>query len=116
MIRKICLLTALGLLFMLSGCEDPAPGEISVIAMKNGKQQSCAVILMNDKGVQLNLVPTDMKGLVYIKKLQPGTYTLKFQDHDKNLYPAVKTVLVRSGDTNVCRVNLNEAPPVEGTE
>ncbi len=117
MIRMIYLFAVLGILLGLTGCSDPAPGEISVISKKNGQQRSCAVLLYNEKGIQLNLVPTDMNGLVYIKKLAPGTYTLKFQDvASKTMYPAVKTATVTSGDTFVCRVELNEAPATEGEE
>ena len=117
MIRMIYLFVVLGILLGLTGCSDPAPGEISVIARKNGQTQSCAILLYNESGIQLNLVPTDINGLVYIKKLAPGTYTLKFQDvSSKTMYPAVKTVTVTSNDTNVCRVELNEAPPIEGEE
>lgn len=110
MIRKITIAAVLGLLVGMIGCTDPEPGEISIIAKKNGRQQSCTILVYNSKNVQINMVAADMKGLVYIKKLVPGIYHLKFQDNKNQMYPAEKTVSVGARDTIVVRVELTEGP------
>ena len=111
------LLALIGMLILavtLSGCFDPEPGEISVIAKKNGKTQSCSVFVYNSKDVQINQVPTDLKGLVYIKDVVPGRYKLKFYDGvNDSMYPAVVEVDVDAGESEIVRVELTEGPAEE---
>jgi len=111
--RKVAICAAMVWLVVLaSGCFDPEPGEISVRAVKNGRQQVCAVQVFNAKGNQIQERHTDFNGLVYVKQLTPGEYTLKFVDNRGNYYPAVKTVNVREGDSVILDVELTEAPAV----
>jgi hypothetical protein len=109
--RMIALMTLLALSMALCGCIDPTPGEISVRAMLNGRQQGCVVQLFNSKGKQIQEVFTDQKGLVYIKDLPPGNYSLKFLDNEGNPYPAMKDIAVSEGDSVIVDVELSETPP-----
>ena len=110
MIRMITIAAVFGLLVGLNSCMDPEPGEISIIATKNGRPQTCTILVYNSNGVQINLLAANMKGLVYIKKLVPGIYSLKFRDNKNKMYPAEHTVSVVAGQTFVLRVKLNEGP------
>ena len=82
----------------------------------NGQRRVCGVQVFNSKGIQIQEKHTDFQGLVFVKQLAPGTYTLKFIDNEGNYYPAEKTVNVREGDSVIVDVELTEAPPVEEGE
>ncbi len=98
---------------VLSGCFDQPTGEISIIATRNGERTGCGVMMFNSKGVQVDQVTTDMQGLVYIKNVKAGSYTLKFVDHQGNLYPAVINVSVDPGEQETVRVDLNKSYDAE---
>ncbi|MCH7471966.1 hypothetical protein IIA79_03335 [bacterium] len=98
----------------LAGCFDPEPGEISVRAKKNGKEQGCVILVFNSKGVQVKEEYTDMMGIAFVKDLPPGTYTLKFTDNQRRPYPAERTVKVRQNSTEVLDIELTEAPETAG--
>lgn len=104
----LAIVLALGLMAGLSSCFDPEPGEISVIATKSGQRQGCGVQLFNSKGVQIDQAPTDMNGLVYLKGIVPGKYTLKFIGNDGHQYPAVINVTVDAGEQETVRVDLDQ--------
>lgn len=113
MIRMITLAAVLGLMVSLTGCMDPEPGEISIIATKNGSPQGCSVLLFNSKGIQINHVAANNRGLVKITLLPPGTYSLKFQDNNDKKYPAERTVVVGGGESVIVRVELTEGPATD---
>lgn len=94
----------------LTGCFDPEPCEISVIATKNGEPQGVTVQVFNSKGKQIQEVSTDWNGVGYIKQLQPGTYTLKFLDKQGGYHPAEKIVTVDPGESLPVPIELTEAP------
>jgi hypothetical protein len=110
MISIAALFCAIALL--ASSCIDPEPGEISIRATKEGRQQGCVVQLYNSKGKQIREEFTDQKGLLYLKDLPPSNYTVKFLDNEGNPYPAEKQVNVTAGDSQIIDVELTEAPPV----
>ena len=107
---RIFLVIALAV--MLSGalvsCFDPQPGEISVIATKSGQRASCGIKVFNAKGAQIDQVFTDMQGLVYIKGVKPGKYTLEFVDKDGNKYPPVLELTIDPGEQETVRVDLDK--------
>lgn len=104
----VVLALAIGIAAMLSSCFDPPMGEISIIATKSGQRTGCGVMLFNAKGVQIDQVSTDMQGLVYIKNVKPGKYSLKFVNYDGSLYPALINVTVGPGEEKTVRVDLNK--------
>jgi hypothetical protein len=108
--RAFTLCVVLWAVMMFVSCADPTPAEIGVNCKLDGRGKGCAMVLLNDKGVQLQVVPTDFAGIGYFKQVKPGSYTIKFQSADKQFYPAVKTVTVAGGDSAVVNVELNEAP------
>ena len=113
MIVMVAVLVTLG----MTGCFDPQPGEISLISVKSGKPVVCGVQVFNAAGKQIQQESSDFNGVVYITKLKPGTYTLKFVDSKKNMYPAVKTCKVRAGDSVVLgEVDVTEAPAEDGVQ
>jgi hypothetical protein len=95
----------------LTGCFDPEPSEISIIATMNGERQGVTVQVFNSKGLQIQEVSTDWGGIGYISQLAPGTYTLKFVDKQGGYYPAERTVHLSPGESVPCEVELSEAPP-----
>jgi hypothetical protein len=99
----------------LTGCFDPEPSEISIIAKLNGERQGCNVQVFNASGKQIQQVSTDWGGIGYIKQLAPGTYTLKFVDNKGNPYPAEKEINLRPGESMPVEVELSEKP-VGGAE
>jgi hypothetical protein len=100
----------LGLLAMTS-CIEGEPGEVSVNCTRDGRSQSCVVMVFNESGKQIDEKATDEFGIQYIKNLKPGTYTFKFKDGSGTMYPAEKVVTVGAGDSTPIKVELNEAPP-----
>lgn len=100
----------LPLLALLSGCLDDPYGEISVRTTRRGKRQGCTVQVFNEAGKQVQEVPTDNVGLLFLKNMKPGTYTLKFISNKDKMYPAEKTVTVRSDGNEVVDVDLDEKP------
>ena len=110
-LRMIPLAAMLAALLMIAtSCIDPEPGEISIRATKAGKPFGCAVQLFNAKGNQVQEQFTDTKGLLYIKELAPGDYTVKFIDNNLQPYPAVKQVTVDPGGSVILDVELTEEP------
>ena len=101
-----------GVLIALASCMDAEPGEISVRALLNGEKQGCTVLVFNSGGKQTMELPTDNQGLVYIKQLPPGTYTLKFKSNSNEMFPAEKAVRLTAGSSEIVDVELSEAPPV----
>jgi hypothetical protein len=112
--RTIFVTLLLCAMLALASCIDPEPGEISIKATKDGRSQSCSIMILNDKGVQIDEANTDEFGVGYLKDLKPGTYTLKFKDGSGNMYPAEKTVELHAGDSTPVQVELNEAPAAGG--
>lgn len=100
---------ALGLL--ISGCLDDPYGEISVRAVERGRRRGCTVQVFNEEGRQIAEVPTDKVGLLFLKNMKPGTYTLKFKSNRGSMYPAVKQVRVVSDGSEIVDVELTEKPP-----
>jgi hypothetical protein len=95
----------------LTSCFDPEPGEVSLVSVKNGKPAVCAVQVFNNQGNQIQQESSNFDGVVYISDLKPGTYTLKFMDNHKNMYPAVRVVKVRADDSVwLGNVELTEGP------
>lgn len=95
----------------LTSCFDPPPGEVSLVSVKNGKPAVCAVQVFNEQGNQIQQASSNFDGVVYISNLKPGTYTLKFMDNQKNMYPAVRVINVRADDSVVLGdVELTEQP------
>ena len=101
--------------FAATSCIDPEPGEISIRATKEGRQQGCVVQLYNAAGKQIREEFTDQKGLLYLKDLAPGNYTLKFMDNSGNMYPNEKPVNVSPGDSVIVDVEVTEPPAVEAS-
>ena len=104
----LVIVLAAGMAALLSSCFDPAPGEVSIIATQGGERTGCVVQLFNSKGVQVDQAATDMEGLVYLKNVVPGKYTLKFADRDAELYPAVIEITVEPGEQETVRVDLDQ--------
>lgn len=103
-------LLLVGVMIMLASCMDPEPGEISVRATENGEKQGCTVMVFSAAGKQTMELPTDNQGLLFIKQLPPGTYTLKFKSNSSEMYPAEKAVRVVSGGSEIVDVELTEVP------
>lgn len=114
------LTTAIALVALMAagvlGCFDPEPSEISIIATLNGERQGCTVQVFNSAGKQIQEESTDWHGIGYIKQLAPGTYTLKFIDNQRNLYPAQKVVSLKPGASMPVQVELSEGPASEPEE
>lgn len=110
----VVIVLAFGVMALLGSCFDPEPGEISVIATKDGRRIGCGVQLFNAKDVQVDQAPTDMEGLVYLKNVVPGKYTLRFVDRDGTRYPAVITVTVSPGEQETVRVDLDKTYDATG--
>ncbi len=104
-------LLAMPLLLMLSGCLDLPNGEISVRTMKKGRRQGCTVQVFNEAGKQIAEQPTDNVGLLFLKNMRPGMYTLKFKDNQGKMLPAEKSVRVVSDGSEIVDVELTEKPP-----
>ncbi|MCC7479850.1 T9SS type A sorting domain-containing protein [bacterium] len=105
------LLACLALGLLLSGCLDLPPGEISVRTLRKGRRQGCTVQVFNEAGKQIAEQPTDNVGLLFLKNLRPGQYTLKFKDNQGKMLPAEKTVRVVSDGSEIVDVELTEKPP-----
>ena len=110
----LVIVLALGLMSLLGSCFDPVPGEVSIIATKSGQRTGCGVQLFNAKDVQVDQATTDMDGLVYLKNIVPGRYTLRFVDRDGNRYPAVIKISVEPGEQETVRVDLDKEYETEG--
>jgi hypothetical protein len=104
----LAIVLAFSLMVLLCSCFDPPPGEVSIIATKSGQRKGCAVQLFNTKDVQVDQATTDMDGLVYLKNVIPGKYTLRFVDRDGNRYPAVIKITVDAGEQETVRVDLDQ--------
>ena len=89
-------------------CVEAEPAEISVRCTLNGRPQGAHVQLFNAKGVQITEATCDYGGVAFVKSLEPGTYTLKFVDSQRNPYPAVITVTVASNDSQMREVELSD--------
>ena len=107
--RLIMPLAILGMLvWLISSCVDPEPAEISIRSTLNGRPMGANVQVWNSKGVQLTEASGDNNGVAYVKGLPPGTYTLKFVDHQGNPYAAQITVTVESNDSQMRLVELSD--------
>jgi hypothetical protein len=95
---------------MLASCFDPEPAEIGVNCKLNGEPKVCAMVLLNSKGVQIQLEQTDFGGIGYFKQVKPGTYTVKFQDKSGTFYPAEYTIEVNAGASEFLDVELSQVP------
>jgi hypothetical protein len=108
--RIFTLCTICFALFVLASCVEPEPAEIGVNCKLNGKPKGCALVLLNAKGAQIQMEPTDYYGIGYFKQVKPGTYTVKFQDNDGNFFPAEYTIEVSAGASEYLDVELSQAP------
>ena len=108
--RILSIATVFFALFVLASCFDPEPAEIGANCKLNGKSKGCLMVLLNSKGVQINQEPTDYYGIGYFKGLKPGTYIVKFMDHQENFYAAEYKVKLRAGDSQSLDVELSKAP------
>ena len=114
MLRPLrCLPAILGLV-LLAGCFDPPLGEIGMKIIDGDQSHSCLVMVFNDQGRQIQEVPTDELGVLYIQRLVPGVYTFKFKGSDSHVYPAVRTVTIGPGASAYLQVDLNKEKDPEG--
>ena len=97
-------------IFAFVSCADPEPAEIGVNCKYNGKGQSCAMVLFNSKGVQIQVENTDYYGIGYFKQVKPGKYTVKFLSGDDTYYPAERAVDVSAGSSEYLDVELSQGP------
>lgn len=97
-------------LLLLAGCLDPPTGEISVRTTWHGKRKSSVVMLFNSAGRQIDERATDNTGLLFLKNLQAGDYTMKFKNSKDEMLPAVKTVTVHWDSSEIVDVELSEKP------
>jgi hypothetical protein len=107
--KLVAVALAAYLMASLVSCTDAEPGEIGLNVSNNGQVQSCNILVFNEKGAQIQQEHTDQNGVAFVKKLPPGTYTLKFSGHDNVMYPAVRTVEVEAGGSAYLKVDLNQA-------
>jgi hypothetical protein len=111
--RWLCGL-ALACCLLLTGCFDPANGEIGMKITRGEEICNCLVMVFNADGKQIQEVATDQLCVVYIKRLIPGTYTFKFKGGEGNMYPAVRTVRIGEGASCYLPVDVEKAKDPEG--
>jgi hypothetical protein len=114
--RLLLLGALLGIVLSVASCFDPEPAEIGVNCKKNGRGQGCAIVLLNDKGVQIQAETTDFNGVGYIRGLPPGSYTVKFLDKQGGFYPAVYEIDLSAGESEFLDVELTQQGNVTETE
>jgi hypothetical protein len=89
------------LLLACCGCYDPVPGTIHLHTTVDGQPHGCLVQVFNAQGRQVQQDGVN-DGHVDIENLAPGTYTLKFQGFEQQLYPAQRTVkLFEAGEVDL---------------
>jgi hypothetical protein len=85
------------------------PGNVEVQLSRNGQPTTDAVIcVFTSSATQIQQVPPDPSGVVILKPMPQGKYTLKFLDHTGNYYPVVETVDVVEGRLVVMKVELGQ--------
>jgi hypothetical protein len=116
MLRQSTVRLALALLWLLPvvGCFDPANGEIGMKITRGEDICNCLVMVFNEKGLQIQEVPTDQLGVVYVKKLVPGVYTFKFKGAEGSMFSAVRTVRIGEGASCYLAVNVDQAKDPKG--
>jgi hypothetical protein len=88
----------------------PRPmGSVVVVTGLNGQPVSAAVLVFNSSAKQIMQVHSDQSGVVAIKQLPKGKYTLKFQGVQGSPYPAVETIEVVGKQQTVVKVELGQA-------
>lgn len=72
----------LAVALLLTGCEDPPPGEVTGRVTVDGRTIGVTVKAVNDKG---EVVDQDQSlgGVYSLKGLKPGHYTIEFYLDDK---------------------------------
>ncbi len=110
--RQLAWSTVLTAVLLWSGCSyyDPIPATIDLHTTLSGQPHGCQALVFNAQGNQIQSLGIN-DGHVVVEKLAAGTYTLKFQGFDNQMYPAVRTVkLFEAGEVKL-NVELSEKDP-----
>lgn len=67
---------------LLTGCEDPPPGEVTGMVTVDGRTMGVMVKAVNNKG-EVVAQDQSLGGVFSLKGLKPGRYTIEFYNGDK---------------------------------
>jgi len=109
------LIVLFGLCAFLASCFGPPPAELMITAKLHGKPQPVTCQLYNQAGIQISEMSTDFNGIGYFRAISPGTYSVKFCDSARNLYPAVIAVKLVTGSSLPVQVELSSPSGIAAT-
>jgi hypothetical protein len=81
---------------------------------RDDKPISCTVMVFNSEGRQLQAVPSNQLGVVYVKRLYAGDYTFKFAGVGDQIFPAVRHVTIHEGASAFLAVNVDQESDLVG--